>query len=127
MSFASVRRGREATRFWRVASFGWGIWIVRSVHIRRVIVAIIVGFIINIVSISVAAAGRWRATIGRFTIEVTFIRAVTVWTVTILICVWPSGIRVTVGPVLVSTIWAVIINIVVRRTVEIFWSIWSFL
>lgn len=106
--------------------------IIRSVRICWVIVAIIIGFIINVVAISVTLAGRRRAAIGRFTIETTFIREVTVRTLTIrAISVGTADIRITIAvtvpPILVWTVWSVIIRIPVGlRTMVVIGSLWSF-
>lgn len=120
--------------FWRLAPSDRVIRIIiRSVRISWIIVAIVIGFIINIVAISVTLTGRRRATIGRFTIETTFIRAVTVGTLPIrAIRVGTTGIWitvvVTVASILVRTVWPVIIRIVIGlRAMVVIRSIWSFL
>lgn len=119
-------------RIWRLALFDRAIRIiVWSVRICWVMVAIVIWFVINIVAISVTLAGRWRATIRRFTIGMIFIRAITVGTLTIrAISVGTTGKRitgaVTVPLILVRTVWPVIIRIVIGP-VEVFGSLWSFL
>lgn len=120
---------------WRLALLDRAIRIiVRSIHICRVIVVIVIRFIINIVAIGVTLAGRRRAAVGRFTIETSFIRAISVGTLTIrTIGVGTTGVRITgalaVPLFLVRTVWPVIIRIVIglRRTMEVIGFVWSFL
>lgn len=118
--------------FRRLAPFYRAICItVRSVCICWVIVSIVIGFIVNIIAVSVTMAGRRRANIGRFTIETTFIRAVTVRTVIRAISVGTAGVQitvvVTVPPILVRTVWPVIIRIIIglRRTMVVLRSVRS--
>lgn len=113
--------------FWRMALFNRTIWIiVWSVHVYWVVVSVVIGFIINIVAICVTLAGRWRASIRCFTIDTTFIRAVTVGTVIIwAFIVRSTCVRLTVAviiaPILVRTIWPVIIRIVIEVRQMAFW------
>lgn len=119
----------------RLAPFGRAIQvIVWSVSICWVIVAIFVGFIINIVAISVTLAGRRRATIGSFTMKAIFIRPVTVGTLSVraitirMTSVWIT-IAVTTPSILVGAVWSVIIRIVIglRRMMVVLGSFRSFL
>lgn len=92
--------------------------IVFSVIICWIIVLIFIGFIINIIAISVTLASRRGANVGSITIETSCIRPVTigsfsVGTITIrMTSVWIT-IAITVPPILVWAVWSIVICIII--------------
>lgn len=118
--------------FWRPAAFDGNI--IRSPWICWVIVAIIYGFLINTIAISVMLPSRRRATIGRFSIEWLFIRAVAVGTLSVReISVGTTGVRISIAviipPIWVGSVRTVIIRIVIglRWTIKVIGALGSFL
>lgn len=98
--------------------------------VRRVVVAVIIGFVVNVVAISVACAGRQAVTIDPVTIRTRFIETITI---RVSISVRMTPVRITIAiaiqAFLIRAVRSVVIRIVVeaRRVLEVLGSFQSFL
>lgn len=108
--------------------------LISPLSICHVAVAVVIRFIINIIAIGVPLAGRRRATVGRFTIEKSFIGAIGVGPLAIrMLGVRPTTVWITgalrIPPVLERTVHPVIVRILVgmRGNMEVIGSFWPFL